>query len=322
MDRGNEIRDGGHSAAPNRRKKRKRFVIDKSAEAGTCEEDVHKDVQKENNADGNEGKKRRKKIHSNTSPCTSSSHDLQQQSNSIIIDDDDDILFNSEEIPMFTDCSGTIDQQKSEQKHNTSHHQKPEFNDEGIAIQKRGIILLTSVPAHMNLGQVRSIMNRYGQVTNMYLKAKSFRTKKRMVTTYSRGWVEFSKRSDARNVVELLNGTSAQGSVRHMYRGELWNIRYLKGVTWERLQDENVSKREGMKAKLRTEREEIERRHSIYRSNVMAARKVQAEWLKNTKDVPGAAGDNGKKEMRLIEVALPPQREANKNIKRMHIGEY
>lgn len=47
------------------------------------------------------------------------------------------------------------------------------------------------------------------------------------------GWVEFSRRKDARVCAEAINAQTIGG--RGWYGDDLWNVRYLKGFTWEDL---------------------------------------------------------------------------------------
>lgn len=47
------------------------------------------------------------------------------------------------------------------------------------------------------------------------------------------GWVEFSRRKDARVCAEAINAQTIGG--RGWYGDDLWNVRYLKGFAWEDL---------------------------------------------------------------------------------------
>lgn len=47
------------------------------------------------------------------------------------------------------------------------------------------------------------------------------------------GWVEFSRRKDARVCAEAINAHTVGG--RGWYGDDLWNVRYLKGFAWEDL---------------------------------------------------------------------------------------
>lgn len=64
-----------------------------------------------------------------------------------------------------------------------------------------------------------------------YLKRRSLGGNKKR--SFIDGWVEFSRRKDAKICAEALNAATIGG--RGWYGDDVWNIRYLKKFTWEDL---------------------------------------------------------------------------------------
>ena len=53
---------------------------------------------------------------------------------------------------------------------------------------------------------------------------------------YIEGWVEFTRKKDAKMAAIALNSQLIGGKKRHnKYRDDTWNIRYLSGFKWSHL---------------------------------------------------------------------------------------
>ncbi len=104
---------------------------------------------------------------------------------------------------------------------------------------KTGVIYLSRIPPFMRPSTVRTLLSTHGTITRLFLtpeapsnylaRRKAGGNKKH---SYIDGWVEFSKRRDARICAEAINGRIVGGKKGGWYRDDVWNARYLKGFGW------------------------------------------------------------------------------------------
>lgn len=109
---------------------------------------------------------------------------------------------------------------------------------------KRGVIYLSRIPPFMRPSTVRHLLSIHGTITRLFLtpeapssytsRKKSGGNKKR---SFIDGWIEFSRRKDAKVCVEAINGQIVGGKKGGWYRDDVWNAKYLKGFAWEDLME-------------------------------------------------------------------------------------
>ena len=96
----------------------------------------------------------------------------------------------------------------------------------------------------MNPGNLRKLLTKkFSTIERIYLAEEDkFMTKQRQKTggshkvRYTEGWVEFSKKKDAKLCAEMLNNEIIGGKKRHNpMRDDIWNIRYLSKFKWDNL---------------------------------------------------------------------------------------
>ncbi|CAH8551350.1 unnamed protein product [Dicrocoelium dendriticum] len=125
-----------------------------------------------------------------------------------------------------------------------------------------GVVYLSSIPTGMNVALVSDVMSQFGTMGRIYLVPKS--TKPKKFRQYEEGWVEFIDHKCAKRAAKRLNCTEVAGSKRNPWYGELWNIRYLPGASWNDLFD--------------AEREEQERIRSAHDRNIIAAKRTARQF--------------------------------------------
>lgn len=104
---------------------------------------------------------------------------------------------------------------------------------------KAGVIYLSRIPPFMRPSTVRTILSTHGTITRLFLtpeapsnylsRRKAGGNKKH---SYIDGWVEFSKKRDAKICVDAINGQIVGGKKGGWYRDDVWNAKYLKGFGW------------------------------------------------------------------------------------------
>ncbi|MCJ1369141.1 RNA-binding ATPase activator esf2 [Loxospora ochrophaea] len=148
---------------------------------------------------------------------------------------------------------------------------KPPSTKQPAKPTKTGVIYLSRIPPFMRPPTLRHLLTPYGTITNLFLtpeppsaythRLKSGGNKKH---SYIDGWVEFSRRRDAKAAVELLNGHVMGGKKGGWYHDDVWCMRYLKGFSWEDLM-RGVREEEGVReARLRAEREKVGRERRAF----------------------------------------------------------
>lgn len=105
-----------------------------------------------------------------------------------------------------------------------------------------GVIYLSRIPPFMRPSTVRHLLTPYGAITHLFLTPEAPSThalrkshhgnKKR---SYIDGWVEFSRKSQAKLCAEAINGNIVGGKKGGWYRDDVWNAKYLRGFGWEDL---------------------------------------------------------------------------------------
>ncbi|VDD75565.1 unnamed protein product [Mesocestoides corti] len=94
-----------------------------------------------------------------------------------------------------------------------------------------GVVYFSSIPTGMNVAMLTEELSHFGTVKRVYLVPKKcFRDKTNR--QYSEGWVEFSRRKDAKRAARTLNCVEVPGGKRKPWFGELWNVQFLPKVSW------------------------------------------------------------------------------------------
>ncbi|CAD6885538.1 unnamed protein product [Tilletia laevis] len=150
--------------------------------------------------------------------------------------------------------------------------------------RKAGIIYISSIPHGMTPPKVRHLLSGFGELERIYLHdgtqgkfgSSSSDSKRRSSAHYTEGWVEFARKSVAKQVAEVLNakpiGTALIAAGVKMPRGSggggsssknaggarrwkdhVWTMKYLPGFKWTMLTEQMAAERASRTARLRTE---------------------------------------------------------------------
>lgn len=116
------------------------------------------------------------------------------------------------------------------------------------------VVYLSRVPPGLDVGAARALLSRTGTLGRVWLRAEdaSAVAARRQLGGrrrggFSDGWVEYTRRRDAKSAVALLNGQPMSGAKRGgRWKNDLWNLRLLpRGYSWDDLVEETCgSKRE------------------------------------------------------------------------------
>lgn len=156
--------------------------------------------------------------------------------------------------------------------------------------KQRGVVFLSRLPIGMKPSQLKQYMMEYGKVQRMWCVPIDKSGKKATGRMPMEAWIEFKTRKRARRVAEALN-CSPVG--RGRFKEELWNIRYLKGFTWQDLMGQQLHHKKLRDQRLRQrvdhakksinfylnqkEKQDNEERKSKKRKNVEEAPEVPTE---------------------------------------------
>lgn len=107
---------------------------------------------------------------------------------------------------------------------------------------KAGVIYLSRIPPFMRPSTVRTLLSAHGNITRLFLtpEAPSSYLSRRKAGgnkkhSYIDGWVEFSRKRDAKICVDAINGQTVGGKKGGWHRDDVWNAKYLKGFGWSDL---------------------------------------------------------------------------------------
>ncbi|KAK7401666.1 hypothetical protein VNO78_13316 [Psophocarpus tetragonolobus] len=154
-----------------------------------------------------------------------------------------------------------------------------------IDAEKRGVCYLSRIPPHMDHVKLRHILSQFGDVQRIFLApqdsntrvlANNKRSRGSRDQAYSEGWVEFSNKSVAKRVANMLNGEQIGGKKRSSFYYDLWNIKYLSKFKWDDLTEELALKKATREQKLAVELSAAKRERDFYLSKVDQSRALSA----------------------------------------------
>ncbi len=104
---------------------------------------------------------------------------------------------------------------------------------------KPGVIYLSRIPPFMRPSTVRTYLSLHGTIGKLFLTPEPpthYMSRRRhggnKKHSYIDGWVEFTRKKDAKRCVDAINGRIVGGKKGGWYRDDVWNAKYLKGFTW------------------------------------------------------------------------------------------
>ncbi|GFZ19071.1 RNA-binding (RRM/RBD/RNP motifs) family protein [Actinidia rufa] len=124
----------------------------------------------------------------------------------------------------------------TKRRENRKKKRKQQLTDETAKADKRGICYLSRIPPHMDALKLRQILSQYGEIQRIYLtpedpaarvhrkRAGGFRGQE-----FSEGWVEFSRKSVAKRVANMLNGEQ----IGHQLTRDVSNVAAYKNAIRE-----------------------------------------------------------------------------------------
>lgn len=179
-----------------------------------------------------------------------------------------------------------IDQDKSdddniEEGFSTGEMKKKRKNEKSIIrkeaekyserLAKRGVIYVSRIPPFMKPNKLRNLLERYGEITRLYLAEEDASVRKRRKANggngskqFVEGWVEFSDRKVAREVSASLNNTRIGEKKRDYYHDDMWNLKYLKGFKWDHLTEKFAYERRVRESKLKAAMMQAKRQNAEF----------------------------------------------------------
>ncbi|XP_052903557.1 uncharacterized protein LOC128310859 [Anopheles moucheti] len=142
--------------------------------------------------------------------------------------------------------------------------------------RKTGVIYISSIPKHMNVTILRTLLEPFGEIGRIYLQAfrkdgkvrlKTAQGKRAMVQ-YTEGWVEFLDKRVAKAIVPMLNMRPITNKKKSVFRDLLWNMKYLSGFQWVHLNERLTYERAVAKDKMREQIQQIRKEVSYHETKV------------------------------------------------------
>ncbi|KAI0983703.1 hypothetical protein GJ496_007892 [Pomphorhynchus laevis] len=96
--------------------------------------------------------------------------------------------------------------------------------------KKCGVVYLSRIPTKMNVTNVRSYLDEFGEIGRLYLvpenKVEGTSDDQKKTFKYVEGWVEFKNKNDAKRCAKFLNNQQVSGFNRKSpWYFDLWNIK-------------------------------------------------------------------------------------------------
>ena len=91
----------------------------------------------------------------------------------------------------------------------------------------------------LNPGIIKGMCGNYGKITRMHF----VENKRGNGNSFKEGWIEYETERQAKIVALSLNGKRIGGKRKHTdYYDKLWNIRFIPGLTWNKIFEEKEQK--------------------------------------------------------------------------------
>ncbi|KAI9728052.1 MAG: RNA-binding ATPase activator esf2 [Cirrosporium novae-zelandiae] len=168
---------------------------------------------------------------------------------------------------------------------------------------KTGILYISRIPPFMKPSTVRTLLSPYGSITRLFLTPEpttSYLARKRSggnkKHSYIDGWVEFTRKRDAKNAAELLNTQIIGGKKSGWYHDDVWNLKYLKGFKWADLMEQVRNEEAERAARLRADLARVGRENKEFVKNVERAKMLEGMEAKKKAKAKGRIGEGDIKE--------------------------
>jgi len=138
-----------------------------------------------------------------------------------------------------------------------------------------GVVYLSRIPTGMNVKILRQVLGEYGEIGRLFLQPNEKASGKKKIRVFTEGWVEFTKKRDAKKVASILNNQRIGGKRRAPWYDEVWNIRYLSRFRWEHLNERLAYERATHQQRMRTEIAQVKRETNFYIQNVEHTAKMK-----------------------------------------------
>ncbi|KAJ4270258.1 RNA-binding ATPase activator esf2 [Fusarium torreyae] len=167
------------------------------------------------------------------------------------------------------------------------------------AIKKSGVVYLSRIPPFMKPAKLRSLLEPYGTINRVFLSPEDPASHARRVKAggnkkrnFTEGWVEFTKKKDAKAVCDLLNAQTIGGKKGSYYHDDLWNLLYLKGFKWHNLTEqiaaENAERASRMRAEIsKSTKENKEFVRNVEKAKMLDGMEAKAKAKKRKADADG-----------------------------------
>ncbi|XP_053666003.1 uncharacterized protein LOC128715144 [Anopheles marshallii] len=142
--------------------------------------------------------------------------------------------------------------------------------------RKAGVVYICSIPKHMNVTILRTLLEPFGEIGRIYLQAfrkdgkvrlKTAQGKRAMVQ-YTEGWIEFLDKRVAKAIVPMLNMRPITNKKKSVFRDMMWNMKYLSGFQWVHLNERLTYERAVAKDKMREQIQQIRKEVSYHETKV------------------------------------------------------
>ncbi|TGJ86717.1 hypothetical protein E0Z10_g2027 [Xylaria hypoxylon] len=158
------------------------------------------------------------------------------------------------------------------------------------AVKRSGVVYISRTPpfkAHVvKPGAVRTIFERFGKINRIYLSPEDAQVRARRLQqgqnrkkNFNEGWLEYMNKSDAKNAVESLNGTTLaeinMAKKGSYYRDDIWSLRYLKGFKWHNLTEQIAAEAAERQSRMRAEISKATKENKEFVRNIQKGKELE-----------------------------------------------
>lgn len=155
------------------------------------------------------------------------------------------------------------------------------------AIKKSGVVYMSTIPPYMKPIKVKQILERFGEVTRIYLSPEDPQAYKRRVKSggnrkkkFTEGWAEFKHKKDAKLAVDALNGNPLGGKKGSFYHDDIMNLKYLPKFKWHDLTEQIALEAQERQEKLKAEIAQATKENRVFIDNVEQKQRIDKQKRK------------------------------------------
>ncbi|ODQ63683.1 hypothetical protein NADFUDRAFT_84301 [Nadsonia fulvescens var. elongata DSM 6958] len=156
-------------------------------------------------------------------------------------------------------------------------------------IEKSGVCYISRIPPFMKPTRLRQIFSQFGELDRIFLTPEDSKVYAKRVKyggnkkkNFIEGWVEFTKKKNAKTAAFTLNNNTIGGNKNNYYYDDILNVKYLPKFKWHNLTEQIALENQSRQSKLRAEIAQATKENKTFIKNFERSKMI--ENMKKSKE--------------------------------------